>query len=188
MHQKLLEIVTRQFELQVVEQESLLVVPQFVQADQRLKPLVGRIDLIYPHTNERTRAEMIVAPLLIHLAVSYRLSLYSGTAFNADVNNGLSGTVDHLFSRAQPQQSVIGAPITAVVETKSEYRGVSHCLVQMIAAQRFNSDSGCIYGVVTTGLDWRFLKLEARTVTIDLTVYPFCPIESLLSLLAPMVS
>lgn len=188
MHQKLLEMVTRQFELQVVEQELPLVVSQPVQADRLLERLAGRIDLIYPTTNERTRAEMIVAPVLIHLAVHYRLSLYSGTAFNADIHSGLSGTVDHLLSRAQPQQSIIRPPVTAVVETKSEYRGVSHCLVQMIAAQRFNADAGCIYGVVTTGLVWRFLKLEAATVTIDLTAYPLCPVESLLSLLVSMVS
>lgn len=129
---------------------------------------------------------MIVAPILIDLAVSYGVSLYSGTEFNADIENGLSGTVDHLFSRAMPQRSTIEPPITAVVETKSRERGVSHCLVQMVASQRVNARPDAVYGVVTTGLVWRFLKLEGTTVTIDLNQYPLFSTPSSPSSLVPM--
>lgn len=181
VHQQLLKRVTQQFELQVLEQEFPLVVPKPVQAERLIERVKRSTDFIHPDTSERTRAGMIVAPILIHLAVSYQLSLYLGTAFNVEIESGLSGTVDYLFSRARSQQSMIRPPVTAVVETKSEYRGMSHCLMQMIAAQRFTPDLGCIYGVVTTGLIWRFLKLEAATVTIDLTDYSLCPVESLLS-------
>lgn len=186
MQQQLLELVTQQFGLQIVEQRSPLVSPQPVNSARLLNCLEGRTDFIFPDTNERTRAEMIVAPILIHLAVSYGLSLYSGTDFNADIKNGLSGTVDHLFSRAIPQRSTIESPITAVVETKSRQRGISHCLVQMIAAQRVNAHPDPVYGVVTTGLIWRFLKLEGTTVTIDLTGYPLFSGNPLLSSLVPM--
>jgi hypothetical protein len=44
----------------------------------------------------------------------------------------------------------------------------------MVAAQRFNEAKGqsitAIYGTVSSGTQWRFLKLEGQTVTIDLIV------------------
>ena len=129
---------------------------------------------------------MIVAPILIHLALTYHLSLYSGTNFNADLEKGLTGTIDHLFSQAAPQQSAICPPITTVVETKSDYGGISHCLVQMVAAQQLNRNPGVIYGVVTTGILWRFLKLEEDIVTLDLTDYLLFPLEQLLASLMPI--
>lgn len=208
MHLKLLERVTQQFGLQIVEQRSPLVLPQPIPSGYLLDRLAMAMDLMVDDANERTRAELIVAPILIYLAVTCQLGLYSGTAFNADIESGLSGTVDHLLSRSIPQQSTIVPPITAVVETKSRERGVSHCLVQMVAAQRVNACPAPVYGVVTNGLLWRFLKLEGTTVTIDLADYPLlartlprasiAPVEladdlpasiaSLLSLLVPMVS
>ncbi|UBF28543.1 hypothetical protein K9N68_12080 [Kovacikia minuta CCNUW1] len=187
MHQHLLQIVTREFGLEMIEQRSPLVLPEPVSCHPLLERLAGSTDFIYPDTNEKTRAEMIVAPILIHLAVTYHLSFYSGTDFNAYLERGLTGTVDHLFSRATPVQSTIRPPITAVVETKSEFQGISHCLVQMLAAQQFNLHPSIVYGAVTTGLVWRFLKLEGARITVDLTGYPLFPINPLLSLLVPMI-
>ncbi|MBD3886610.1 hypothetical protein IFO70_33615 [Phormidium tenue FACHB-886] len=93
-----------------------------------------------------------------------------------------------MFSRAQLQAATIEPPITAVVETKTERSlSVSHCLVQMVAGQRTNGDGGVVYGVVTTGLAWRFLKLQGQVVTIDLNRYLLFPLERLLSLLVPMI-
>ncbi|GAB4385104.1 MAG: hypothetical protein Kow00121_49580 [Elainellaceae cyanobacterium] len=208
MQQQLLALVTMQFGLQWVEQRSPLVVAQSPSASSEhlMAQLEGNIGFIFPYTNEQTRAGMIVSPILLHLALSYQLSLYSGSDFNADIPSGLSGTVDHLLSRAMTQGATIIPPIVAVVETKSRERGVSHCLVQMVAAQQVNACPDPVYGVVTNGLLWRFLKLEGTTVTIDLTEYPLLsphspfaslalnlvecpatPIEPLLCLLVPML-
>lgn len=188
MQQQLLQLVVGQFGLEVVETRSPLVSPQPqpILADRLLARLEGSTEYIFPDTNERTRAEMIVAPIVFYLAVACDLSLYSGNPFNADIKGGLSGTVDHLLSRAMPPRSTIPPPIAAVVETKSRERGVSHCLVQMIAAQRVNACPDPVYGVVTTGLLWQFLKLEGRTVTIDLNQYPLFSTQPSPSSLVPM--
>jgi hypothetical protein len=62
----------------------------------------------------------------------------------------------------------------------------------MVAAQRFNRQKNLaiptIYGTVSSGSQWRFLKLEGNTVTIDLTDYALPPIEPILSLLVWMAS
>lgn len=61
----------------------------------------------------------------------------------------------------------------------------------MIAAQRFNEGGSqsinTIYGTVTTGNIWTFLKLEDHQVTIDLSDYFLLPIERLLGILAWMM-
>jgi hypothetical protein len=44
-----------------------------------------------------------------------------------------------------------------------------------------------VYGCVTSGTLWRFLKLEGTVVTIDLTDYPLEPIDRLLEMLVWMV-
>lgn len=61
----------------------------------------------------------------------------------------------------------------------------------MVAAQRFNEIKEKMihttYGCVSNGSQWRFLKLEGTTVTIDLTDYPLPPIEQILGFLVWML-
>lgn len=58
----------------------------------------------------------------------------------------------------------------------------------MIAAKIFNERSknqiSAIYGTVTTGTNWRFLKLEGSVIDIDLSEYYLRDIEKILGILA----
>ncbi|AUB42739.1 hypothetical protein COO91_08885 [Nostoc flagelliforme CCNUN1] len=69
--------------------------------------------------------------------------------------------------------------------------GLGQCIAEMIAAQRFNvkyeKSIATIYGSVTSGNLWTFLKLEDRTVTIDLTEYLIPPVEQVLGILVWMI-
>ena len=64
-------------------------------------------------------------------------------------------------------------------------------MAEMIAAQRFNEaklqPTRVVYGSVTSGNLWTFLKLEKQTVTIDLTDYLVPPVERLLGILVWMI-
>jgi hypothetical protein len=57
----------------------------------------------------------------------------------------------------------------------------------MLAAQAFNIKQQqpivAIFGTVTSGTLWRFLKLENQNLTVDLTDYAIAPIEQLLGIL-----
>ncbi|MEY2914484.1 MAG: hypothetical protein RLZZ184_3793 [Cyanobacteriota bacterium] len=75
---------------------------------------------------------------------------------------------------------------------KAELRtGYGQCIAEMVAAQRFNAAKNhpvaVIYGSITSGTQWRFLKLEGDTVTIDLTDYPLPPVEDILGMLVWMM-
>ncbi|WP_339384899.1 hypothetical protein [Tychonema sp. LEGE 06208] len=61
----------------------------------------------------------------------------------------------------------------------------------MVAAQKFNEINNIpiarIYCIISSGTVWRFLKLEAKTLTIDLHGSAVPPVEPLLGMLVWMV-
>ena len=69
--------------------------------------------------------------------------------------------------------------------------GFGQCVVEMIAAQRFNTEKGPdiprIYGAATTGTMWQFLKLEGQQLYIDKAVYSIGQCDKILGILASMV-
>jgi len=75
------------------------------------------------------------------------------------------------------------------VEAKNENikTGFGQCVAEMIAAQLFNEREEnaikTIYGVVTIGTIWRFLKLEGNVVDIDLTEYYIKNVNKILGIL-----
>jgi hypothetical protein len=61
----------------------------------------------------------------------------------------------------------------------------------MIAAQKFNFANGqevpTIYGCVTTGTRWQFLKLTDKNLVIDVTEYSLDPLDRILGIFKWMV-
>ena len=58
----------------------------------------------------------------------------------------------------------------------------------MCAAQLFNEREGneipAIYGVITSGTNWKFLKLIGKVVEIDLSEYYLTDVNKILGILA----
>ena len=129
------------------------------------------------HT-EKARSEFIIAPILVELrkTLDHKISLFSGIDFNVDPSIGLNGQCDFIISTSR-DQLVLTAPLIMIVEAKNENikGGLGQCIAEMIAAKLFNereeNQITTIYGIVTTGTAWRFLKLEDRIVSIDLPEY-----------------
>ncbi len=97
--------------------------------------------------------------------------------FNVEPETELTGYVDFLISRS-PEQLFIKAPAVILVEAKKEdlKPALGQCFAEMVAAQRFNEQKqqpiSTIYGTVTSGTVWRFLKLEKQCVTSRTDVWP----------------
>jgi len=68
---------------------------------------------------------------------------------------------------------------------------MGQCSATMMAAQCFNVRAGTslttIYGSVTTGNVWKFLKLEEHTLFIDLPEYYIERVGKILGILLTMV-
>jgi hypothetical protein len=144
--------------------------------------------------SEKARSELLVAPILVEVRelLDRQIALFSGEEFTVDASVGLNGICDFLMSRS-PELYSIESPVIVLVEAKKAdlKLGVPQCIAEMVAADRFNtennSDIKTVYGCVTSGTLWRFLKLEGTVVTIDLAEYPLEPIDRLLAMLVWMV-
>ncbi len=143
---------------------------------------------------EKAHSELLVAPLLAEVwdRTNRRIGLFSGVEFNVDAAAGLSGVCDFLLSRS-PQLLFVEAPVLAVVEAKRDSipDGLGQCAAEMVAAQRFNQQSGNaidpVFGCVTTGSNWRFLRLLGGVLAIDLEEYQISQAERLLGVLLYIV-
>jgi hypothetical protein len=144
--------------------------------------------------SEKARSEGIIYPVLLEVRriLNRQISLFSGEDFTVDEAVGLNGMCDFLLSRS-PEVLEIEAPVIVIVEAKkADLRtGFGQCIAEMVAAQRFNATKNrpiaVIYGSISSGTQWRFLKLEDNLVTIDLIDYPLPPIEQILGFLVWMV-
>ncbi len=144
--------------------------------------------------SEKARSELIISPVLLEVRriLNRQVGLFSGEDFTVDESLGLNGTCDFLISRS-PELLEIEAPAVVIVEAKKAdlKPGIGQCIAEMVAAQKFNEAKKkpilTIYGSVSSGTQWRFLKLEGQTVTIDLSDYPLPPVEQILAFLVWMV-
>jgi hypothetical protein len=144
--------------------------------------------------SEKARSEGIIYPVLLEVRkiLTRQISLFSGEDFTVDESVGLNGMCDFLLSRS-PEVLEIEAPVIVIVEAKkADLRtGFGQCIAEMVAAQRFNAAKNrpvsVIYGSITSGTQWRFLKLENDLVTIDLTDYSLPPVEEILGMLVWMM-
>ena len=146
-------------------------------------------------STEKARSELIIAPILMEVRrqCGGAVSLFSGMEFAVDVEQGLVGFCDFLMGRS-PSQIEIEAPVLAVVEAKNENirLGIPQCIAEMLAASLFNErheqPGRVVYGAVTTGSDWRFLRMSGREVEIEREEYYLREVERIVGVMVEMLS
>ncbi len=80
-------------------------------------------------------------------------------------------------------------PVMTVVEAKKNdvEAGLGQCIAQMVAARRFNEEAGRkmapVYGCVTTGETWQFLKLTGSSALLDRLRYYLDNVSGILGVL-----
>ena len=147
-------------------------------------PLAGAIN------TEKARSELIIMPILMEVRriLGNQISIFSGSSFEVDATQGLDGRCDFILSRSL-EQYYITSPVVTIVEAKNESipSGLGQCIATMIAARLFNQREGnptdTLYGAVTTGTDWKFLKLEGQVAFIDINDYYIKEIDKILAIL-----
>jgi hypothetical protein len=190
-----LEQISSDFGLAIEENFELFADIQEVQLDEFfLRYLHNNIPLAVAISTEKAKSEMILAQILIELRrmLNNQISLFSGVKFNVDSTRGLNGFCDFLISRSR-QQSFIKSPVVAIVEAKNDNikSGYAQCMAEMIAAKIFNEredkEFESIFGVVTNGNQWKFLKLNKEVIYIDLNDYYIISPEKIMGILISMV-
>lgn len=130
--------------------------------------------------SEKARSEFIVAPVLqaFRRFNAQTLSIFSGYEFNVDKKLALNGYCDFILSK-DANSLEMEAPAFFVVETKKldiDNAAIAQCGAEMYAAMLFNKaankELNAIYGCVTSGFSWGFLKLEGNVLMIDPNYVP----------------
>ena len=190
-----LETVRKAFDIEEVDIAGLFSDSEPMAPSELLTTVLERnIPLATAIGTEKAKSEMIVSDVLVELReqLNLSISLFSGIDFNVDNESGLIGVCDFLISLS-PVQFVLEAPVIVLVEAKKDDLevGLGQCVAEMIAAQYFNAERGNdvprIYGTITSGREWRFLKLEGKKLYIDMAVYQIAQCEKILGILASMV-
>ncbi len=128
-------------------------------------------------TTEKAVSEHLLSPILseIKIANKDKITLFSGEQLNVDKTRNLNGEVDFFFAKTTHSFSK-KAPILCIVEAKIGLidKGIPQAAAQLYAARLKNEQEGkplaIIYGAVTDGKTWRFLRLEEQTLYTDLTI------------------
>ncbi|MDZ7933474.1 MAG: hypothetical protein U5M51_00530 [Emticicia sp.] len=131
-----------------------------------------------PSTNEKTKAERIISPILLDVYVSYskQIAFFSGENIDIDSSRDLAGECDFFFSLQSPKP-YIEAPIISIAEAKDEDMewGLAQCAAQIYGASLFNELEGkkidFIYGCATDGFEWKFIRFEKNKFTLDYKTY-----------------
>ncbi len=172
-------LVQTKFEIKIVEVDDLFGEIPPVTPSVLLKSwLAHQVPMAEAIGTEKAKSEFIVAPMLSDLRqyLKETISLFSGIDFNVDRSAGLTGRCDFIVS-ASPLQINLSSPILMMVEAKNDNinEGLGQCMAEMIAAQRFNENKGdqprIIFGCVTTGSKWQFLKLKEKQIWLDKKQY-----------------
>jgi hypothetical protein len=160
-----LEMARHQFGIKVRDHSLFEAIGDLVPSPWLRESLENGIQLSW--TSEKARGEFIVAPILIECRnrMQRRISVFSGIAMNVDAEKGLNGTCDFVLARTSSTVT-LQAPLMVILEAKKQDidEGLGQCAVQMLGACRFNEREGIpvpfIYGCVTNGDSWQFLKLQ----------------------------
>jgi hypothetical protein len=202
--------VQRQFGLNVIKGVFFKDLPVLTPRDWLVNLLQESAPLAAGLGTEKVRSELIVAPLLFEIRelLDRQIGLFSGTDFTIDIDAGLNGVCDFLLTRST-NELIIEAPAIIIIEAKkgelisgwgqpatqgseeTSEQSVAVCTAEMIAAQKFNTANGqevpTIFGSVTTGTQWQFLKLTGKDLMIDVTEYSLDPLDRILGIFKWMV-
>jgi len=171
--------VQKDFNLELIEKSGIFseIKPVKV-SDYFIITLEENIPLAVSINTEKARSELLIANVLIEIRKQFdrKISFFSGVEFTVDKTKNLNGFCDFIISLSA-EQLFVKSPVITIVEAKNEniMGGLGQCIAEMIAAQIFNEQEGhplpIIYGTITTGIFWKFIKLQGNQVFIDLRDY-----------------
>lgn len=187
--------VTVEFDLTVVEQDLFSTVQPLPLPAAFLERMRASTDLALALSNEKARSEFIIAPLLLELkfGLGHSVGVFSGAELDVDTSRGLVGVCDFLLTRSS-RQTILTAPVLAVIEAKNDNirSGLGQCIAATIAARDYNAmekrPAAPVYGTVTTGTAWQFVRIDGSILTVDAHEYSVSEPGRILAILSRIIA
>ncbi len=135
--------------------------------------------------SEKAVSEMLIAPVLSAVKENNadKISLFSGEPLT--MPGELSGVCDFIIA-SNPKAYLPEPPIIVLVEAKKQdlYGGIPQCIAEMLTARSINDRAGiqydAVFGCVTTGNEWLFLKLSGNRAVTDPTILYYPELDKVL--------
>lgn len=132
------------------------------------------VQLALANSTEKAKSEFIIAPVLLELRrlAGGKIALFSGVEWDMEPSRGLNGYCDFILTKGGSEH-ILRAPFVAVVEAKNDLirTGLGQCIAATYAArisnERTHERSGPVFGVVSTGAAWKFLRMDGDEVLLD---------------------
>jgi hypothetical protein len=129
-------------------------------------------------TTEKAICEHYISPILSEIMFNnlQRITLFSGEQLNVDKKKGLNGEIDFLFT-LKTSLKEIQKPVFSITEAKigKLTKSLPQATAQLYAAQKFNELENkpliVVYGAVTDGKTWQFMKIQKQLVVYDIKTY-----------------
>lgn len=176
----------RGFGIEVVRQKLFHDI-EFIEPSELLLQNLA-INQQIPTESEKAKSELIITPILNEVFVRNpkKFTYFSGYQFNVDEQRGLKGFCDYIISKKH-DAAFIESPLVAIVEAKHNqdlYDAIPQCIAEMYAAKIFNEAEknpvSTIFGAITNGYEWLFLKLENFKAVADTERYNLKNLSELL--------
>ena len=129
---------------------------------------------------EKSISEALIAPVLMSVQEMYRdkISVFSGEPLITEV---LSGICDFLITKDPTAFDPEGGYFVLVEAKKQDlFSGIPQCVAEMYAAQILNGNDDTVYGCVSIGIEWLFIKLDGKVATIDPTIFTITEVDKIL--------
>jgi hypothetical protein len=145
--------------------------------------------------SDKARSEFIVSPILLAIRdlSQNTIAIYSGQRLDVGPEQGLVGECDFILALSPPVP-VLRSPLVTIVEAKKNdiELGLGQCIAQMVGARIFNERAGHevsqVFGCVTTGETWQFLRLQGPIAGIDRRRYFINQVGLLLAVWQAVIS
>jgi len=185
--------VVTDFDLELIEEQDIFGhIPEGTLSETLAQNLRQNLPLALAMNTEKARSELLLINIFLELKAVLHISFFSGAKFDVDKDQGLTGFCDFLVAKTS-EQLYIKAPVIAVVEAKNDNipGGYGQCLAEMVALQLYNAREACplptVYGAVTTGENWKFLKLQDKVASIDIESYYLKQPQKIIGILSAMI-
>ena len=143
---------------------------------------------------EKAKSEFLIAPIVAEIEERNAdvVSFYSGYQFDVDKTLGLKGFCDFVLSFS-PRSLIITEPVFCIAEAKNDNldTGIPQCIAEMYAASIFNDRKkrpiSTIFGAVTFGFQWQFIRFQNMKAEVDKTIYGLESLPKILGILQHIV-
>jgi len=190
-----LKRIKEEFNLEIVDNRDLFSTINEIEVSDYLKTTLNyNVPLALAISTEKARSELLISNVLIELKkfLNDQIGLFSGINLDIDKERDLNGFCDYIISKSS-EQYYLNSPIVTIVEAKNEQiiSGLGQCIAEMIASKMFNEKEGNvidkIYGVVTTGNIWKFLRYYKNTAYIDKSEYHIANVNKIMGIFVKMI-